>query len=390
MDHSSSTVTQLVMAACLLLGQGVHAASFRPLGFMPGAVSPESVAHAVSADGSVVVGGATPSIPGSAWEAFRWTEATGMVGLGGLGQESPWSNAVAVSADGSVVVGTTKPAEGGRTFTAFRWMSSLGMVEPSLPVGSQSIFGRGLSGDGALAVTSGLRLWPSTGDMIPLAIDGQAISANGVVVVGSGDGLEGDAQAAYWTEANGTVLLGHLPGANYISIAYGASADGGVIVGSESNGDEDFDEAFRWTSSTGMVGLGRLPGATGSVARGVSGDGSIVVGSSLTSIGRSEALIWTEAGGLERLLDFLVARGATGLDGWTLFGASAVSQDGNWVVGWAESSTERSQAFLANISAVPLPPAGWLLATGVVGILGANRRRRPCRPEKRAWDGTSA
>ena len=41
-------------------------------------------------------------------EAFRWTQATGMVGLGDLPGGSFNSIAWGVSADGSVVVGTGK------------------------------------------------------------------------------------------------------------------------------------------------------------------------------------------------------------------------------------------------------------------------------------------
>lgn len=58
---------------------------------------------------------------------------------------------------------------------------------------------------------------------------------------------------------------------------FGISANGSVVVGdfNASNGIE----AFRWTSATGMVGLGDLPtGTFHSEARGVSGDGNVVVG----------------------------------------------------------------------------------------------------------------
>ena len=53
-------------------------ASFQGLGFLPGASYSE--ANAVSADGLVVVGASTYA-SGDA-QAFRWTAAGGMVGLG--------------------------------------------------------------------------------------------------------------------------------------------------------------------------------------------------------------------------------------------------------------------------------------------------------------------
>src|SRR5262245_37318037 len=77
---------------------------------------------AVSADGSVVVG---TRFAGPSVEAFRWTAATGVVGLGDLPGDTAGSNAAAVSADGGVVVGVSGSASGQE---AFRWTSGGGMV----------------------------------------------------------------------------------------------------------------------------------------------------------------------------------------------------------------------------------------------------------------------
>lgn len=93
--------------------------------------------------------------------------------------------------------------------------------------------------------------------------------------------------------------LGDLPGGSFYSRAQGVSADGSVVVGVSlsGNGSGNADEAFRWTESGGMQGLGALPGEDfDSAAEGVSDDGSVVVGSSY-----SEAFRWTEAGGIEGL-----------------------------------------------------------------------------------------
>ena len=70
------------------------------LGDLPGR-SFDSFAHNVSANGSVVVG---ISDSASGFEAFRWTKAGGMVGLGFLPGDVE-SDAFGVSADGSVIVG---------------------------------------------------------------------------------------------------------------------------------------------------------------------------------------------------------------------------------------------------------------------------------------------
>ena len=93
--------TVLGVAASLLSQPGPGlAASFQGLGALPGAESNYSTPWDISADGFVVVG-ETGSANGR--EAFRWTAATGMVGLGGLGGEEFYSSAIRVSADGSVV-----------------------------------------------------------------------------------------------------------------------------------------------------------------------------------------------------------------------------------------------------------------------------------------------
>lgn len=106
------------------------------LGHLPGDFLPYSFAYGVSADGSVVVGS---SYSGNGTEAFRWTQAGGMVGLGdlanGLGAGGLWSYAYGVSADGLVVVGTST---NGTTIVsgniispqeeAFRWTEAGGMV----------------------------------------------------------------------------------------------------------------------------------------------------------------------------------------------------------------------------------------------------------------------
>jgi probable HAF family extracellular repeat protein len=78
-----------ILANCISLGIGLgaigvtfpaQAASFQGLGDLPGVVS-LALATGVSADGSVVVGNSQSA---NGLEAFRWTQATGMVGLGDL------------------------------------------------------------------------------------------------------------------------------------------------------------------------------------------------------------------------------------------------------------------------------------------------------------------
>jgi probable HAF family extracellular repeat protein len=90
------------------------------------------------------------------------------------------------------------------------------------------------------------------------------------------------------------------------SYVHGISADGSTVVGRYRNSSTNqTTQAFRWTQSGGMQGLGYLPSSQPiSIALGVSGDGSIVVGSgsrSRLSEFRMEAFQWRQSGGMQGL-----------------------------------------------------------------------------------------
>ena len=92
-------------AMTLVWGTSAQAASFSGLGRLPGRGT-TSVAFGVSADGSTVVGQSGDRR--NNFEAFRWTEAGGMVGLGDLPGGDFGSVAFGVSADGSTIVGQSE------------------------------------------------------------------------------------------------------------------------------------------------------------------------------------------------------------------------------------------------------------------------------------------
>jgi probable HAF family extracellular repeat protein len=109
---------------------------------------------AMSADGSVIVGEFDDgSAPGD--HAFRWTAAGGFQNLGHLGSTIPFfTYAQGVSADGSIVVGhstSSVPGEGGR---AFRWAEGTGMVALPLPPGRTFSEAEGISANGRVVVGS--------------------------------------------------------------------------------------------------------------------------------------------------------------------------------------------------------------------------------------------
>jgi probable HAF family extracellular repeat protein len=369
-----SGVTRFMLAAIVAVFPAVGSAaepSLKALDFAP---------IDVSGDGSVVVGRRDgPNV--ETVRAVRWTAAGGSTTLGP-------GEARAVSADGSVVVGA-------RFFGAVRWTAD-GKVTPL----GEFHYGNGAGGvaaDGATIVGSGSESWAGgngiveafrwttgagfvglgTGRYGHSAATG--ISADGSVIVGTAGDLwiptdsDGDDEpstyhAVRWTAWGGMRSLGWLAGFSY-SEASAASADGSVIVGR--SWDPAPGEAFRWTSATGMVGLGTLPGHEWSRATDVSADGFLIVGNSGLA-NRSEAestpFLWDEVNGLRPLKDVL-AGWSVDVTGWSLGTATAISADGQTIVGTGTDPSGRSVGWI-----VTIPESGtiWLLVGS--GLL--RRRKR--------------
>ena len=150
-----------------------------------------------------------------------------------------------------------------------------------------------------------------------------ALSADGTTVVGasrSGSGLEG----FRWTVETGMHGVGDLPGGEFASEAFDVSGNGEVIVGTSTTSPGLPTEGFRWESGV-MMDLGTLQaGWTSSYPRGISRDGSTIVGGGGSPNG-FEAFRWTEGKGFEGLGDFP--------GGEFESQANAVSSDGSVVAG---------------------------------------------------------
>jgi uncharacterized membrane protein len=160
----------------------------------------------------------------------------------------------------------------------------------------------------------------------------QGISPDGLVVVGGCDvvpgGAPGAAEAFRWDEVGGIVGLGHLSGNTY-SRALDIAADGATVVGYSGPtlcGRCD-EQAVIW-ASTGMIPLGATEG--GSTARGISDDGSVVVG----HFG-GQAFRWTSTGGLDLPL-YGLAR-AVSSDGATVVGQMFDETAGYLAYRWTDS-----------------------------------------------------
>ena len=123
-------VRLIVSLGVLCCVQALPAADkFIPLGFLEGGKS--SRAMGVSLGGKVVCG-TTGS--GNNQQTFRWTEETGMVGLGSMGGPAPggtrnWSAAFGISDDGTTIVGlTTTKNKSPSRYDGYRWTAQDGMV----------------------------------------------------------------------------------------------------------------------------------------------------------------------------------------------------------------------------------------------------------------------
>jgi len=176
------------------------------------------------------------------------------------------------------------------------------------------------------------------------------VSGDGSVVVGGNSYCctGPTAQAWSWTESSGFVGLGDLPGGDFRSNAWGVSADGSVVVGdsiSDLNPSFGLEEAFRWTEAEGMIGLGTLTGEGTSKAFAISANGLVIVGRSTDgrAVGgccTSEPFRWTEGSGMVGL-GLLFPESVRGV-------ATAVSADGTVIVGFEDISDipEVREAFI--------------------------------------------
>lgn len=289
---------------------------------VPWGATPEGVsAEAVSGDGATVVGWFQVETGGRI-EAFRWNTATGAVGLGDLIGDQFQSESFEVSVDGSVVVGTAladgaEPGQGTRHLEAFRWTAATGMVGlGDLQGGDYWSDARGVSADGSVVVGMSLNAtsnfeafrWTSGTGMVGLGdlpgggfdVRANDVSADGNVVVGNGSSATGP-EAYLWTSGGGMMGLGYLPGLGAESRAYGVSADGNVVVGqSQADACSCTSEAFVWTQANGMQNLRDVliaKGVTGldnwvlREATGISADGQWVVGNAINPSGDDEAFL---------------------------------------------------------------------------------------------------
>ena len=370
MKLAQGTYFVITLAIVGSLLQQADAARFINLGDLNVPGNDFSATSDVSADGRVVVGYVGPAATQEGKQAFRWTEQTGMVGLGQL-SGSQYSFATAVSGEGSLVVGYSAA----RSFT---WTQSNGMVLLPAPSSNSFSIAYDVSADGSVIVGHSYsgNFFPiswtkSSGTfgqwqriLIPiLNVNGasiEATSADGSVVVGHlilqpSSGI----YEAFRKSPTGITRLGDLPGGIFFSLASDVSADGSVVVGTgHTNGHQ---HAFRWTEQTGMVGLDDLSDpSNASGAAAVSADGSVVVGSHSLL----DAFRWTQSRGIESIFQLLADDGLD-VAGWSQTRAISVSADGNIIAGDGRDPNGQYHAWWADLT-IPEPPSQFLAALALL------------------------
>lgn len=221
-----------------------------------------------------------------------------------------------------------------------------------------------------------------------------AVSADGLVVVGTSSvdgGVRGSptSEAFRWTVESGMQGLGELPGGTILSSATDISADGSIIVGSSVS--DLGREAYRWESSTGMVGLRPDPAGEFSYAFGISGDGKTIVGEGQLPNNNWDAVRWNSTEGV-------VPLGAVSM---VLDQAQAadVSHDGSVIVGARfdyvayDQRAFRWDSASGVVNLPDLPGVGGSYATAVSGdgtvVVGYGSILTPRRDVAFRWDAVS-
>ena len=158
------------------------------------------------------------------------------------------------------------------------------------------------------------------------------------------------------------VPLADIPGDSRISQARGMSGDGRIIVG---NGDR---YAAVWRDGV-PESLGGLEGYR-TLATDCSDDGSVIVGTAQVGPPYNAAIVWTQSTGFVLLTDYLRSHGVDIPSDLGLFDVW-VSSDGRTFAGRARSTD--ASISIGYVATIPSPP-GFVL--GLCVFVAAPRRRR--------------
>lgn len=289
-----STNGQWAVGRTFLSGVGSVANRWSETGGLEtlGQFNGSTIGNGISNNGVAVgIGGAASS----AEEAWMWSPGSGYTGLGFLSGTTT-SRATDINGPGTVVVG-------GSGNQAFRWTQADGMVSlGSAPFLSSAVAqavsddGNRIAGEGngVAGVISAGWYWDNgsftdIGHMNPAVRFTRVfnLSADGSTVVGWSLNSNFNIEAFRWRSGSGMQPLGAFnPGSfSFESFATDASADGEIVIGSSRA--PDAHRAFIWTQATGILDLQTHLETTYGIdfggwllqeAQGISADGSVISG----------------------------------------------------------------------------------------------------------------
>lgn len=395
MRHLFDTVRACPHAALGVLSMFALAsgasASFQPLGVLDaGTQYPLSFGVGMTPDGQTIVGysnvdytdnvGTTLSYA----QAFRWTTGDGMTALGSPSQFLAGSAGARLSADGSIVVGTSGfSLKGNYEPRNGAYWTEANTASPVAHQVEEAYFISDLSRDGAtfigttrvtgvpFPILDSAFIWNRQGGSIQelgtlpggsYSI-GNAVSADGATIVGSGDSNAGFIQAWRWTSAQGIQPIPGIAG-DQPSEAFDISGDATTIVGHTNN------QLFRFNETQGLTIIPTPENSFVLNSVDVRFDGGMIVGTLNLEDGSFQPFIWSDDLGMRDLSQYLTSDLGMDLAGYTLLTAGAVSDDGRVIAGTAFSPEGMLEAYRVTI---PAPGAGALLA---MGLLAHPRRRR--------------
>lgn len=372
----------------MFLATACSAASFTPLGVLPGATF--SFGYAISGDGATVGGTSTG-------RGFFWTEATGMVEMVTTLPSTRALTPFAFNADGTIATGEMTTTSGSILIASFRWQRNPVTGQQSVtrvfgPTGTPptSSWTQHRTGafrpDGATIVGWGAYtenpvfgtdarglIEDATGKLVTLtALDAfeesrlNGISADGTIVIGE---VRHEVSGAVRWEAIRLTLPDQIDFLGFLdepthptwpveSGATDCSSDGQVVIGrtvSYQGGSAYFNQAFRWTPDGGLEALGDLPGgALDSIATACSADGTIVAGRGEDASG-DEAIMWDASGTLYTVAELLTVAGID-VSGYDIRTINDISASGRQITGFYVGPSGEFRAYHADLSGTPLFP----------------------------------
>jgi uncharacterized membrane protein len=333
----------------------------------------------ITPDGQTIAGNTT------SYGAFRWTQATGLVGLGQDPTVSP-GGAPRVSADGNRVAATIISADSTYT-TAGLWTLGSGWQRimppgpPDLTIQDRSMATvYGLSGDGSTVVGLFCRndgrahafRWTQAGGAVDLgsqvannACRPNNVNYDGSVIFGWDEYWRGNWRPAAWYNGVETVLDDSLSDGQ----CNASNPAGTIVVGFSQDQITHTRELARWTRSgstwSATQRLGTQPGYGINIGNGVTADGNMIVG--YTSFDGSPyspaGFVWTAATGIEDVNTWLGDHGVAVDPGFYIFGLQGITPDGQWIIGYGRDlvtpyTTRGFRIHNTEIAGVTAPASG--------------------------------